>query len=134
MKTPSSDLGRLPPQGEPYDGRPDLGIRGPRQGEAAVEGGGGAQAVSPESRGNLSRGVSRVTRDLASHVETMRNREPEGASLTDAQLMSADLTGVEAKMEELIQMYGHKASTRTWPNKGTRSVTSYMRVSKEPRP
>ena len=86
-------------QGEPYDGRLDLGFRGPRQGEAAAKGGGRAQAVSPENRGDLIRGVSRVRKHLASHVETMRNREPGGASKKAAQLMSAELTGVEAKME-----------------------------------
>ena len=38
----------------------------------------------------------------------MRNREQGGASQKAAQLMSAELTGVYAKMEELIQTYGRK--------------------------
>ena len=41
-------------------------------------------------------------------METMRNREQGGASQKAAQLMSAELTGVYAKMEELIQTYGRK--------------------------
>ena len=52
--------------------------------------------------------VSRVRIDLASQVETLRNREPRGASKKAAQLMSTELMGVEEKMEELIQTYGRK--------------------------
>ena len=42
---------------------------------------------------------------MASEVEIMKNREQGGAAQNATQSMSAELKGVEAKVEELIQTY-----------------------------
>ena len=73
----ASHLTRKPP-----NSRPNPGTRVSDQGSTGTLGGVGAQAVSPESRINLSRRVNSVKRDLASLIR------------------------VEGKMEELVQMYG----------------------------
>ena len=94
----------LQSQGEPFYGRPDPSARDPDQGGAAAAGGGGAQALSPESRGDIGGEVSRVRRDFASYVKTMRNREPGGTSQKAAQIMGAQLTSMESKIEEPIHL------------------------------
>ena len=102
------------PKAKPYDCRPSLGVRGPCKGAETAEGREGAQAVSPESRDVRSRGFFRVRRDLASHVETMRNREPEGASQKAAQLMSPELTGVEAKVSNELYESLKRVKALNW--------------------
>ena len=58
---------------------------------------------------------------MASHVQTIKDREPGGTSQKAAQIMGTELTCVEAKMEELIQSYGRKI----------REVGVYRNLAKE---
>ena len=68
------------PQDIPHSNQPNLGTRSPTQQAAADAGGGWVLGVSPETRGDRSRGVARVRRDLESHVQTIKDRLPGGAS------------------------------------------------------
>ena len=96
---------RPQPQDEPYGKQPSPGTRGTNQELAAAAGGGGAQGGSPETRGDISRGVARIRRDLALQVPTIKDRVPGGTSQRATQIMGTELTSVEAKMEGHIQTY-----------------------------
>ena len=53
-------------------------------------------------------GVTLLGGCLGSCVETLKSRDSQTASQKAAQLMCAELTGIEAKMKEMIQTYGRK--------------------------
>ena len=96
--------------------------RGPGQSRAGPTGGAGAQVVSPESRGDLSRRANRVTRDLASHVEIIRSRGTGGTSHKAAQSMGTEMTYMERKVGELVQIYGRKIRLAGFPQKLAREL------------
>ena len=96
------------PQGKTCGNQPDPVTRGPNQGAAFTADKGGMQDVVPQARDERSRRVTNVRRDLASHIQTMKNRDRGGTSRKASLGMGAQLMSVEAEMDGIIQTYGRR--------------------------